>query len=133
LSAEESETLWHSVQAHKADIEKRLPDEQLAIHAMTEAFHRLKDFGWHEAIYCPKDGSSFSVLEPGSSGIHRCHYYGEWPDGGWMIEEDGGCPSHPVLYRLDPEAEAARKAKMKEAIARYRAEHGHPAVPGSQP
>ena len=30
-------------------------------------------------------------------------------------------PSRPILYRLDPEAEAARKAKMAEAAARYAA------------
>lgn len=122
LTEEQAEELWNECMRHKAEIEARLPDEQSALRAMCEAFHRLKDFGWRDAMYCPKDGSSFDVIEIGSTGIHRCHYSGEWPTGSWLIEDAGDLwPSSPVLFRLDPESEAARKQRMAEMAAKYRA------------
>lgn len=100
-----------------------MPDEKTAIKMMCDAYHRLKDLGWREAVYCPKDGSSFEVIEPGSTGIFRAHYNGEWPKGSWWVEDSGDLwPSRPVLYRLYPEDEAKWKAKMEAARARYRAE-----------
>lgn len=80
-----------------------MPDEPAAIRMMFEAHQRLKELGWNDAIYCPKDGSEFDVIEPGSTGIHRCHYHGEWPTGKWYIAADGDLwPSRPVLYRKTP-------------------------------
>ena len=67
---------------------------------MFEARQRLMELGWNDAIYCPKDGSEFDAIEAGSTGIHKCHYSGEWPDGHWWIAGDGDLyPSRPVLYR----------------------------------
>jgi hypothetical protein len=80
-----------------------MPDEQSAIRMMFEAHQRLKELGWNDAIYCPKDGSEFDAIEPGSTGIHRCHYSGEWPKGSWWVSGDGDLwPSRPVLYRAGP-------------------------------
>lgn len=122
LSAAECDAIMADVEARRAKRAADMPDERAALNTLFEAFQRLKELGWSEAIYCPKDGSSFDVIEAGSTGIHRAHYYGEWPRGGWMIEEDGGCPSRPILYRLDPDKEAERRARMAEAAARFRAE-----------
>lgn len=113
-----------------ADLEKRLaeraerlPDERSAICAMFDAYDRLRELGWREAIYCPKDGSSFEVIEAGSTGIFRAHYEGEWPKGSWWLEDGGDVwPSRPILHRLYPEDEAKRKAAMEAARERYRAE-----------
>ena len=81
-----------------------MPDEQSAIRAMFDAWLRLKELGWQEAIYCPKDGTKFKVIEPGSTGIFDCYYSGEWPDGSWWILEDGDqCPSYPVLFKPNDE------------------------------
>lgn len=105
----------------EAEAEKRaaeMPDEKAALRVMHDAHQRLRELGWREAIYCPKDGSSFDVIEAGSTGIFRCHYQGEWPDGSWWIEGGGDLwPSRPILFRLDPEAEAARQAKLAAARA----------------
>lgn len=77
----------------------------------------------HDAIYCPKDGSTFEIIEVGSTGIFRAHYHGEWPTGGWLAEDGGDLwPSHPCLFRLLPEAQAEYDAKKKAAAERYRAE-----------
>lgn len=123
MTPAEAKALWEDTERRLAERAVRLPDERSAIEAMFEAFDRLRELGWGEAIDCPKDGSSFHVIEPGSTGIHRAHYSGKWPDGSWWVEDDGDlAPSHPILYRLFPEDEAKRKAKMQEAAAHYRAE-----------
>lgn len=123
LTRAESVALMQACEARDAKRKADMPIEQNAIDAMFEAWQRLKELGWREAIYCPTDGSSFDVIEAGSTGIHRCFYSGEWPDGYWMVGDGTECgPSRPILFRLDPEAEAARKAKMAAAAAKYRAE-----------
>jgi hypothetical protein len=123
MTSEEAAILWAKSELYHAERAARLPDVQTALKNMFDAFDRLKELGWREAIYCPKDGSSFEVICGGSTGIFCCHYDGEWPDGGWWIEEDGDLwPSHPILFRLFPEDEAKRQAKMAEARAKYQAE-----------
>lgn len=77
-----------------------MPDERSAIRMMMDAHTRLTDMGWKDAIYCPKDGTVFEVIEPGSTGIFKCQYDGEWPKGSWWILEDADMsPSRPVLFR----------------------------------
>lgn len=115
--------ILEAAEVRKAKREADMPTERDAINVMFEAWQRLKELGWNEAIYCPKDGSSFDVIEPGSTGIFRAHYTGKWPTGSWWLEDHGDLwPSQPILFRLDPEAEAARKARMDEARRRYVAE-----------
>jgi hypothetical protein len=65
----------------------KMPTEQDAIHALWEAFQRLREMGWREACYCPKDGSEFVIIQAGSTGIFEAHYLGEWPDG-YIISHD---------------------------------------------
>ena len=78
-----------------------MPTEQDAINAMFSAWLRLKELGWRDACYCPKDGSVFQVIEAGSTGIFDCHYEGEWPKGRWWIHADNDlCPSRPVMFKL---------------------------------
>lgn len=105
MTAEQARALWQDVEASCKATAEKLPDEKAALNAMVEAFHRLKDFGWREAMYCPKDGSGFQVIEAGGTGVHHCTYDGEWPDGSWWIHADGDLwPSRPILFRLYPAA-----------------------------
>jgi len=100
LTKAEAEQLMKELDAKQAEIAARWPDERSCLIAMTEAFHRLQDFGWREAIYCPKDGTPFDVIEAGSSGVHTCHYEGSWPTGSWWVADGGDLwPSHPILFR----------------------------------
>lgn len=123
LSAQEAEALWRNAEQAQAERASRLPDEKSAINAMCDAYDRLRELGWRAAIYCPKDGSHFQVIEPGSTGIFDANYQGDWPHGSWWLYDDGNIsPSRPVLFRLYPEDEAKRKAKMKAAAERFRAE-----------
>ena len=91
---------------HEADKARALlmPDERSAINAMFQAWLRLKELGWGEACYCPKDGSQFYVIEPGSTGIHTANYQGKWPHGSWWVADGGDIwPSNPILFKLLPE------------------------------
>lgn len=123
LRRDEAEILWASCVARTAKRAADMPDEQSAIDAMFEAYQRLKELGWREAIYCPKDGTEFKAIESGSTGIFDCHYSGEWPKGSCWVEDGGDLwPSRPCLFKLNPEDQAKYDAKMAEAAARYRSE-----------
>lgn len=98
-----------------------LPTEQDAINMIAECHTRLKELGWNDAIYCPKDGSEFDAIEVGSTGIHKCHYTGEWPNGHWWIADESDVwPSRPIMYRVSEEEKARRSAgakRLRDSIA----------------
>lgn len=118
LLRHEADELMAACDAAKAKRLVDMPDETAALLHLMEAFTRLKELGWREAIYCPKDGTPMLAIEAGSTGQHPCRYYGEWPDGGWT---DGEYNLRPILFKLSPEDEAARKEKMRVAAARFAA------------
>jgi hypothetical protein len=100
LTRADADEIWKRVEEAKAKREADMPTERDALRVMVDAYHRLHELGWNNAIYCPKDGTRFLAIEPGSSGIHDCHYRGEWPDGSWWIESDGDLwPSRPCLWK----------------------------------
>lgn len=101
LTRGEADAILDACEKAKADREQRMPDEQAAIRAMFDAWQRLKELGWREAIYCPKDGTHFQSIEPGSTGIHDCSYEGEWPKGSWWVYDGDIWPSHPCLFKLN--------------------------------
>lgn len=75
--------------------------ERRALLSMFTAYDNLRRMGWRDAIYCPKDGTVFEAIEAGSTGIHDCHYHGEWPNGHWWVHTDNDLyPSRPILFRL---------------------------------
>lgn len=101
LLRSEGEELLKKIEQERAQRKSQMPDEQAALRMFCSAWQRLKELGWNDIIYCPKDGSLFEAIEAGSTGIHLCSYDGVWPDGHWWIHEDGDMsPSHPVLFRL---------------------------------
>ena len=82
---------------------KAMPTEKEALIVMFDAYTRLKELGFKEAMYCPKDGSIFEAIEAGSTGIGQCMYDGDWPKGHyWMLEAGDMWPSSPILYRRKP-------------------------------
>ena len=102
LTPEHAKAIFEAAKKRDAQRQELMPTEQDALNMMTDAFHRLKELGWREAMYCPKDGSTFDVIEPGSSGIHVAHYDGDWPDGSWWVHDGDLWPSRPCLFRLTP-------------------------------
>jgi len=103
ISRELGEQLWAEVMKAKEQRAIDMPDDHAALMALGRAYQRLRDLGWREAMYCPKDGTVFDAMEAGSTGIHDCYYEGEWPKGSWWILADGDMwPSSPILFRLKP-------------------------------
>ena len=103
LYESEAKAIMAQVEANEARRKELMPDEDAAIRMLFDAYTRLKDFGWRDAIYCPKDGTEFKVIEAGSTGKHDCIYQGDWPDGTWWIVEDGDLwPSRPILWKPMP-------------------------------
>lgn len=100
LRKSEADDLRRQIAAAEARRKELMPDEQAARQMFFDAWLRLKDFGWREAMYCPKDGRMFEVIEAGSTGVFRCEYNGEWPKGSYWIHADCDLhPSHPTMYR----------------------------------
>jgi hypothetical protein len=107
--------LMADIERRKAERAAKLPDEQACIDAAFEAWLRLKELGWNDIIYCPKDGTIFSSISAGSTGIHDTHYQGEWPDGSWWVFDGGDLwPAHPTMWKpkgasaSEPRSEAER-------------------------
>jgi hypothetical protein len=91
--------LLEKVKQAEEERKQKMPTEQDAVNAMYEAFYRLEELGWKSVTYCPKDGSTFLAIEPGSTGIHECTYLGQWPDGA-CFSADGEWPMKPCLFKL---------------------------------
>lgn len=94
-----ADALWAQAEAEREKRLRDMPTERDAILAMNQAVTRLKELGWKDPIYAPKDGSALDILEAGSTGIHRGHYDGVWPTGSWWIVDDDLYPTRPVLAR----------------------------------
>ncbi len=126
FTQEEAKTLWEASEAAQQKTAADFPTFEITLRELSRAFHRLRDFGWREGIYCPKDGSEFEVIEAGSTGIFRCRYDGTWPEGMWMTFDDSDVypsSSPPLMFRLLPEAQAEHDRKVAEAVRRYRDEN----------
>lgn len=103
LRKSEADALWAKCEADKAKRAQTMPDEESARRMLWDAQERLKELGWKEAMYCPKDGRMFEVIELGSTGVHQCSYDGEWPTGSYWVHSEGDLwPSHPLLFRPLP-------------------------------
>lgn len=137
LTRAEATALWVRAEQRDKERAQRMPDEQSAIEALFEAWQRLKELGWHEPQYCPKDGSNFKVIELGSTGIFDCNYHGEWPDGMYMVSDDRDVyptSTGVAMFKLLPADEEKRKLHMAEARAKYAAlrEAEAPALPNGE-
>lgn len=122
LTRAEGEALWESAKEAERLRAERMPDEQAAIRALWDAHQRLKELGWKEPQYCPKDGTSFKVIELGSTGIFDCYYQGEWKDGLYMVSDDRDVyPTSDgvAMFKLLPEDQAKEDERWKKARERY--------------
>lgn len=100
LTREVGEAIWTACEEARERRANAMPNEQDALRVMHDAYIRLKELGWKEAIYCPKDGTPFEAIEVGSTGIHECVYQGEWPTGAWWSWDGEMWPMRPCLFRL---------------------------------
>lgn len=96
LTDAEKHALWDAATAAREKRAQQLPDELTAVRAIADGYERLKELGWREAMYAPKDGPTLLLIEAGSTGIHT----GYRDDIGFWIIDDDTWPSHPILWRL---------------------------------
>lgn len=94
-AAECSEVSWAAVEAAKVARHAAMPDEATALRVMHEAWTRLKELGWRDAIYAPI-GCPLDVIEVGSTGIHRAERDNQRR---FWIHDGDSWPSSPCLYR----------------------------------
>jgi hypothetical protein len=102
VSHETMQKILADIEANDNLAAEVLPTEKECLNALCYIERRLKKLGFSDALYAPKDGSNFQMIEFGSSGIHEGFYEGEWPHGGFQVlcgDGDTG-PSHPIMYRL---------------------------------
>jgi hypothetical protein len=78
---EQAEAIFTAVKERDEERQARMPDTIAALDQASVARERLRKLGWNDGIYCPKDGNDFALIQWGSTGIHRGHYMGQWPDG----------------------------------------------------
>ena len=124
-AAKAMQGFYDTREMRQRDRAAQMPTEQDAIEAMFQAWYRLKELGWNDVMYCPKDGTRFKVIQNGSTGIFDCYYQGKWPDGCFMVMDEPDCYPTSIgvaMYRLYPEDEAKLKQKMADAAAKFKAE-----------
>ena len=90
-------------EAGRARRTEDMPTDFDVLRTLIQCHSRLRELGWRDASYCPKDGTVFEAIEFGSTGVHDCHYAGEWPKGAWYVHGQGDLyPSRPIMFRLKP-------------------------------
>lgn len=103
--------LLRTHEAQKQARAEQLPTEQDCFRVLNQAFLRLSELGWRDAIYCPKNGDTFLAVEGNHSKPFRCMYMGEWPEGGWWELESGELyPARPTLFKPLPEVAISKSA-----------------------
>jgi len=96
-----AEMIWAEVEGQRRTRAANMPTEQRAISTLFDAWYRLKELGWREACYAPRDGRLCEFVECGSTGIHQGHAD---ENGRIWLHADGDLwPSNPVLFRILPE------------------------------
>lgn len=74
-----------------------MPTEADAIAQLSAVLYRLKDLGWRERMYAPKDGTMIEVIEPCSVGTFDANY---WDGVGWFSHDaEDSYPSDFIMWR----------------------------------
>lgn len=107
VSQKEFDQLLHEIKQDKRSRAEKMPTEKDAIKLIFEAYLRLKELGWQDMTYAPRDGSTFSIIEAGSTGIHPCFDFGQG-SGDWMSPADGDLYHiRPMMFKPAPPASGA--------------------------
>lgn len=100
LTRAEAEALWTDAERSATRRAELMPTEGAAVRHLAAAYERLKELGWREPCYCPKDGSHFRIVEPGISCFPVAYAEGEWPNTKWWsLSDDDIWPSRPILFK----------------------------------
>lgn len=122
LTEAEAKALWDASTKAKEDAARDMPTTEEALRAMQSGHSRLRDLGWKEGMYCPKDGTPFAVIQYGSTGIFEGWYMGEWPTGHVYCCDYLDHP-HGLLWKALDALTDAERAKMDMCMGREKAAH----------
>lgn len=117
LKRSDAEKIMRAVEANEDRKAKMMPTSFEAVHLMFDAYDRLRQLGWSSGIYCPKDGTSFAIIEHGSTGVFTGSYYGKWPDGKIIAEDCVLSPDGLLWKPLEKLTEWEQSARIEAAKA----------------
>ena len=120
LTADEAKSLWDAAMDAKEARATEMPDTDAALGVLHRGLERLRELGWREGKYCPKDGTPFAVIEYGSTGIFEGWYLGKWPDGSIYCCDYLTHP-HGILFKPLSELTEAEQLKKDECMGREKA------------
>ena len=91
-----------SAEKERAELE---PFAHPAMADISRLTSELRNAGWNDIAYCPKDGTVFLAWSPINGPLpYRCSYDGEWPNGSWWACTCGDIwPDRPVLFKPLPQ------------------------------
>lgn len=121
LTRAEGDAIMKQVEANEAEKAELMPTSFQAVNLMFAAYDRLRQLGWNAGIYCPKDGSSFAIIEHGSTGVFTGNYSGKWPSG-YVISEDCVLRPEGLLWKpieMLTEWEEAARQQAAESTSQY--------------
>lgn len=108
-----AEELFDEYQRHKADRAHRMPTTEDALRVIADAHERLKELGWRQIQYGPKQGVHVELIEPGCTAVltgYRNDVRG--PNETWWVETDCDLwPSRPIMWRRGPFVDAEQPAQ----------------------
>ena len=119
LTESDARALLEATEKQAAARRERIPDTASALRLICDAKEILREQGWSDAIYCPKDGSLFAVVEWGSSGIFESFYMGEWPSGHLYVC-DYLCHPSGLMWKAIDKLSQAEKAQLDKCMASER-------------
>ena len=94
------EQIFADIEARDRARAEKMPTDKDALIVMFEAYQRLKELGWNDIMYCPKDGSMFDAISSGSTGTCQTKYDGEKRRGRFWCYGGGDVwPSSPILFK----------------------------------
>jgi hypothetical protein len=115
ISEQDARAMMAQVEANEARKAAAMPTTKEAVSALFDAYDRLRQLGWSEGSYCPKDGSPFAAIQRGSTGIFTGFFDGEWPYDFAHIENAGTHPHGFMWKPLDKLTEWEEAARQKSA------------------
>jgi hypothetical protein len=117
LSCDEAKAILDSIERSQAERAERMPDTYAALSALCSAAERLKELGWHDSRYCPREGR-FAVCEIGSTGIWSASRWDTYIHYGDSVSSPGSHMLWKALDKLDS-AEKATMAECAKSDAEY--------------
>ena len=119
LSADEAKALWERIENEKNERASKLPDSLACLSAISQAKNRMRELGWREGVYCPRNGETFAVSQIGSTGM----WSGHWSPGidqlshGFVIAADSAMNPQTTFFKPLEELTDDERERMKACDA----------------